>query len=124
MDATSISGSSSAADNVEANIGNLDATISSRSDFDETADPVELLDSGGSTGTSAAELIADILAEVVESQGSITFKEALQIMISALAGVPTSGGKVLKTPNGSATRITMTIDTTNNERDTVTLNFS
>ena len=64
-----------------------------------------------------------ILAEVVEDQGSITLKQALQILIAALAGVTTSTGKVLKTPNGSATRITMTIDTTNNERDTVTLSF-
>lgn len=41
------------------NLDNLDATVSSRSDFDETTDPVELLDSGGSAGTSAAELVAD-----------------------------------------------------------------
>lgn len=42
---------------------NLDAAISSRSDFDETADPVELLDSGGAAGTSADELIDDVWDE-------------------------------------------------------------
>jgi hypothetical protein len=42
---------------------NIDATISSRSDFDETADPVELLDSGGAAGTSAAELVDDVWDE-------------------------------------------------------------
>lgn len=33
------------------------------SDFDETSDPVELLDSGGTAGTSAAELVDDIWEE-------------------------------------------------------------
>jgi len=42
---------------------NLDTTISSRSDFDETTDPVELLDTGGTAGTSAEELVDDIYEE-------------------------------------------------------------
>ena len=49
---------------------NIDATISSRSDFDETTDPVELLDSGGAAGTSAAELVADIDAALIASHGA------------------------------------------------------
>lgn len=44
---------------------NLDTTVSSRSDFDETTDPVELLDAGGAAGTSAAELVDDIWDEAV-----------------------------------------------------------
>jgi hypothetical protein len=43
----------------------LDATISSRSDFDETTDPVELLDTGGSAGTSADELVDDVWDEIL-----------------------------------------------------------
>lgn len=50
------------------NLDNLDATISSRSDFDETTDPVELLDTGGTAGTSAAELVADV-ATYLETSG-------------------------------------------------------
>lgn len=44
-------------------LDNLDAAVSSRSDFDETANPVELLDSGGAAGTSASELVDDIFDE-------------------------------------------------------------
>ncbi len=50
--------------------GNIDATISSRSDFDETTDPVELLDSGGTAGTSAAELVTDIEANLASNHGA------------------------------------------------------
>lgn len=39
---------------------NVDVAISSRSDFDELANPVELLDTGGVAGTSAAELVSDV----------------------------------------------------------------
>ena len=46
---------------------NLDATISSRSDFDETADPVELLDTGGTAGSSASELVDDVWDEDIEA---------------------------------------------------------
>lgn len=74
-------------------------------------------------GTSELD-ISGILASVVETEGSITIQQALQIMISVLAGVTTTTGTVFKTPNGNATRVTMSIDTTDNERDTVTLSFS
>jgi hypothetical protein len=52
------------------NLDNLDATVSSRSDFDETTDPVELLDSGGTAGTSAAELVTDIEADLAANHGA------------------------------------------------------
>lgn len=45
--------------------GRLDLILDSRSDFDEIADPVELLDSGGAAGTSAAELVDDTWDEVL-----------------------------------------------------------
>lgn len=59
VDAEQISASAAAANSVESNIGNLDASVASRSDFDESTDPVELLDSGGAAGTSADELVDD-----------------------------------------------------------------
>lgn len=49
---------------------NIDAAISSRSDFDETTDPVELLDAGGAAGTSAAELVTDIESDLASGHGS------------------------------------------------------
>lgn len=51
-------------------LDNLDTTISSRSDFDEVADPVELLNSGGTAGTSAAGLVTDIEANLATNHGS------------------------------------------------------
>jgi hypothetical protein len=48
---------------------NLDAAVSTRSDFDEAANPVELLDSGGGAGTSAAELVADVEAQLSGTHG-------------------------------------------------------
>jgi len=66
-DAVAISGSTTAADNVEANIGNLDAAVSSRSDFDEASDPVELATTTGTAGTNAAELVDLIWDEDVDA---------------------------------------------------------
>ena len=55
---------------------NIDATISSRSDFNETTDPVELLDSGGAAGTSAAELVVDVTAQVTSDHGAGSYQTA------------------------------------------------
>lgn len=48
-----------------ADSGRLDLILDSRSDFDETTDPVELLDSGGGAGTSAEELVDDNWDEIL-----------------------------------------------------------
>jgi hypothetical protein len=48
----------------------IDVVLSTRSDFDETTDPVELLDAGGAAGTSAAELVADIDVDLTASHGA------------------------------------------------------
>lgn len=58
----------------------LDATITSRSDFDETADPVELLDTGGAAGTSASELVDDMWDEAKAGHvGAGSFGEEVQL---------------------------------------------
>ncbi len=59
---------------------NVDATISSRSDFDETTDPVEILDTGGAAGTSASELVDDTWREPIADHDGIagSTAEALQ----------------------------------------------
>ena len=51
-------------------LDNLDVAISTRSDFDEATNPVELLDTGGTAGTSAAELVVDIEADLASKHGS------------------------------------------------------
>lgn len=55
-----------------------------------------------------------IFAKVIEDQGSITAQQALSLILSATAGVSSSGGTVRKTPNGAATRLSATIDGSNN----------
>jgi len=49
---------------------NLDVAVSTRSDFNEVTDPVELLDAGGAAGTSAAELVADIDVALSAAHGA------------------------------------------------------
>jgi hypothetical protein len=77
------------------NLDNLDATVSSRSDFDETADPVELLDTGGAAGTSAAELVTDIEADLASNHGSgnwdATATVPAQTIRDAMKLAPTAG---------------------------------
>lgn len=64
-----------------------------------------------------------IFAKVIEDQGSITAQQALSVILSAVAGVSSSGGTTRKTPNGSATRVSATIDGSNN-RTAITLSPS
>jgi len=73
---------------------NIDATISSRSDFDETTDPVELLDTGGAAGTSAAELVTDIGTDLTASHGAGSWAgvaTAPQVIRDAMKLAPTAG---------------------------------
>jgi hypothetical protein len=63
---------------------------------------------------AVTEIVTAIAAKVVESEGSYTIQQVLSLLVAALAGVTASGGSVLKTPNGVATRITATVDGSNN----------
>ena len=67
-----------------------------------------------------ADAVTKIWAEAVESNASITAQEALSVILSAVAGVTTSAGSVLKDPSGTTTRITATINASN-ERTAMTL---
>lgn len=65
--------------------------------------------------------IADaIKAAVIETQGNYTIQQSLSIMLAVLAGVTTTQGSVLKTPNAAATRVSATINASN-ERTAMTL---
>ncbi len=64
---------------------------------------------------SAANEIRDAVgADVIESNNSVTRNKAERIMYSVLAGVTASGGAVIKDPTGTTTRLTATIDGSNN----------
>ncbi|RMD50739.1 hypothetical protein D6827_03405, partial [Candidatus Parcubacteria bacterium] len=64
---------------------------------------------------------SDILNSIIEVNGSITLKQAMQILIAVCAGVTASGGLVFKTPDGSTVRVTATVNSSN-ERTAITLN--
>ena len=60
--------------------------------------------------------------KVVEAQNCYTVQQVLSIVLAVLAGVTSSSGTILKTPNGSCTRVTATISSCN--RTAMTLNPS
>lgn len=70
-------------------------------------------DAIGSNELSTAA-VTKIWNEVVETQGSYTAQQAMSIMLAVLAGETSSGGDVIATPNGATTRVTATIDGSNN----------
>ncbi len=57
---------------------------------------------------------------IIESNGSITRQQAESIVLSAVAGVTTTGGTLLKDPSGTTSRIGATINA-NNERTVMSL---
>ena len=80
----------------------IDASISSRSDFDETADPVELLDSGGTAGTSADELVDDVWDEVLTgSTHNVADSSGRRLRDLQEFGVYEGGAVWIDTINGS-----------------------
>jgi hypothetical protein len=72
------------------------------------------LDADALATDAVNEIVAAIKAMVVEANNSITFGQATSLILSACAGVTSSGGTVLKDPAGVSTRITATIDGSNN----------
>jgi VCBS repeat-containing protein len=82
------------------------------------------------TGTEACDVtfalptyagLSDAISDfVIESEGSYTIQQALSVILAAVAGQSTTGGTVIKTPNGVATRIAATINGSN-ERTGMTL---
>lgn len=58
--------------------------------------------------------VNEIWAKVVEAEGSYTAQQALSIGLSILAGETNTGGTVFRTPNDAATRVSATVDGSNN----------
>lgn len=82
-------------------------------------------------GIDAAALAADaaneirdaVWAKVLESNGSLTAQQIMQVLLAVIAGVTTTDGALFKTPDGAVTRVTITYDAVDNERDTVVFNL-
>lgn len=67
--------------------------------------------------TDIRDLIRDL---IVEPQGGFTLKQALNVILSVLAGQTAAGGATFKTPDGAATRVVATL-TSANERTNITV---
>lgn len=84
-DAEAISGSTTAADNVEANIGNLDAAISSRSAFNSASDTVDVGKiSGSSTAADNVEANIANLDATISSRSTLTSANVNTEMVDVL----------------------------------------
>ena len=68
----------------------------------------------------AATAVNDIWAKICETNGSRTAQQIMSIVLSAVAGVTSSGGAVFSDPAGTNTRITATVNASN-ERTAITL---
>jgi hypothetical protein len=62
----------------------------------------------------AAGAVTKIWNEVVETEGSYTAQQVQSIILSVLAGETNTGGTVFRTPNDAATRVSATVDGSNN----------
>jgi len=90
LDATITSrASQTSVDTVDSNVDLIVAKLPSGdiSDFDELTDPVELLDSGGSAGTSASELVDDVWNAAVRSLTAFSTTLALSVWDVLLANI-------------------------------------
>jgi hypothetical protein len=98
-----------------ANIGSPTTTVGLTG---TTVDLVtDAVDASALAANASAEIVTALFATVLETQGSITFQQALKIMLTLLAG-RTSGG-TFSTPNNAAARAAFTY--TGNDRTGVTL---
>lgn len=66
-----------------------------------------------------AAIVDDIMTDIVESEGSITLQQAMSLAVAALLGVTSNSGRTFKTPNGNATRIQGTVNSSD-ERTSIT----
>lgn len=55
-----------------------------------------------------------VIAAIVESNGSVTLKQAMSIIYAFAAGITSNSGSTIKDPTGTTTRIVATIDGSNN----------
>ena len=118
VDAVELSSDSAAADNAELFFDNTGfaATNSQVGSVTTVVNPVV---SSNLTAIDAA-VLTSIWNKGVESQGGYTAQQIMSLLLSALAGVTSSGGLVLKTPDGVTTRITAVVNASN-ERTSMTL---
>jgi hypothetical protein len=78
---------------------------------DDTGTAGVVVNAAGLATDAVTEIVNAIKSAVVESEGSYTIQQVLSITLAVLAGVTTDAGATIKTPNGSASRVAATINT-------------
>ena len=74
----------------------------------------DAIDADALAADATTQITDDIMAEIVETQGSYTVQQVLSIVLAVLAGESSSGGATIATPDGVATRVAATVDGSNN----------
>jgi len=74
----------------------------------------DAIDADALAADAVAEIVADIMTEIVETEGNYTVQQVLSVALSVLAGETSGGGATLLTPNGVGTRVAATTDVSNN----------
>jgi hypothetical protein len=92
----------------------ITATAIQANAIDNTKLATDCISSAQIATGGAQEIAAAVKALVIETAGSYTVGQALSIMLAVLAGRTSSSGATIATPDGSATRIAATIDSSNN----------
>ena len=112
---TQISGDGPAADNLElAFDGTGYAGGTTKQQVEVVTMATDVITAASLQAAAVTEITDDIMAEVIESEGSYTVQQALSIILAVLAGETSSGGTTISTPNGNATRVAATTDVSNN----------
>ena len=131
-DVVSISGDTTAADNAElafdgTGYGFTNCTIPTATNLTNLPTiPTDWITAAGiatdaiGSDELAAGAVTKIWAQICETNGSRTAQQILSIALAALAGVTTDAGATLKDPAGTSTRISATINGSN-ERTAITL---
>lgn len=72
---------------------------------------------------SSRSTTSEILNSIVETEGNYTLQQVISIVLAVLAGITSDRGRVFKTPNGLATRVTSTVNA-DHERTSIIINPS
>jgi hypothetical protein len=110
-------------DAVKAGTGNgvrADVQALAANSITATAIATDAINASKLASSVGDEIAAAIKALVIETNGSITVGQALSVILAATAGVTSTSGAVVKDPSGTSTRITATLNGSN-ERTAMTL---
>lgn len=94
---------------VEGLVGAMASAVIAAANF-----ATDAIDANALAAAAVTEIAAGMKALNIETNGPITLGQAMSLMVSVLCGVTSGGGNTLKDPSGTSTRITATIDGSNN----------